>query len=131
MATYRQINHLSPRLWIALAATLFAGLIAILASLNLYLLEDDNPLTTAAYSASPLLRFSYDGAYLSALVAVVTICALVTYALVRTDLLLFMQGQISGTHFNSLLVALALELLSLIACLLGIGFALRSTARLS
>src|SRR5579884_2702329 len=86
MTSYGQTHHLSPRLWTALAVTLFAGLVAVLASFNLYLLEDGNPLTTAAYTASPLLRFSYDGAYISALAAVVAVCTIVGYALVRRDL---------------------------------------------
>lgn len=220
MVTHTQERHLSPQLWLALATTIFAGIVTFLASLNLYLLEDGNPLTPAAYSASPLLRFSYDGVYLSALVAGIAICALLGYLLVRetrfvsiglgivsllvifagfggllihqplaflvlalifagltllsiwigralsaysrntsgtrsasllggcvsagvallvnllaqvphtlalnpVSHLLYMQGQIGDTHLNSVLIATAIELLSIIACLLSIGFALR------
>lgn len=71
------------RLWGLRGAALLAFLVALLSSLNLYLLEDDNPLTQVAYSASPLLRFSYDGVYLSALVAGVAACAIVGYSLAR------------------------------------------------
>jgi hypothetical protein len=49
------------------AAAILAGLVAVFASLSLYLLEDNNPLTTPAYAASSLLRYSYDIAYVSAL----------------------------------------------------------------
>src|SRR6266567_9569375 len=79
MATYRHAQNFPPRLWVALVATVTAFVVSLLASLNLYLLEDNNPLTQAAYSASPVLRFSYDGVYLSALVAGVAICAIVGY----------------------------------------------------
>lgn len=79
MATHGFARQSPPRLWGAGAATIAGGLVAVLASLNLYLLEDGNPLTQAAYRASPLLRFSYDGLYLSALVAGVTLCAIVGY----------------------------------------------------
>lgn len=63
---------------LALATTLLTGIafvVSLLASLNLYLLEDQNPLTLAAYRASPLLRLTYDAAYLSALVAGAMVCA--------------------------------------------------------
>jgi hypothetical protein len=73
------------RLWVTIAATALAFVVSLLASLNLYLLEDANPLTPAAYSASPLLRFSYDGVYLSALVAAVSVCTIVGYAVMRDD----------------------------------------------
>lgn len=71
------------RLWMALAATLLAFAVSLVASINLYLLEDASPLTQAAYAASPLLRLSYDGIYLSALAAGVAVCAIVGYALVQ------------------------------------------------
>lgn len=220
MVTHTRERYLPPQLWLALATTIFAGIVTFLASLNLYLLEDGNPLTEAAYSASPLLRFSYDGVYLSALVAGLAICALLCYTLVRetrfvtiglgivsllvifagfggllirqplaffglalifvvltllsvlagqavntrsrqisgprlasmlggcvsagvallanllaqvfhtlalnpASHLLYMQGQIGGTHLNSVLIATAIELLSVVACLLSIGLALR------
>ena len=88
MAASRPSQQLPARLWIALATTLLAFGVSLVASLNLYLLEDDSPLSQTAYSASPLLRFSYDGIYLSALAAGVAVCAVVGYALVQRQLLL-------------------------------------------
>ena len=85
MLADRSPLHFPPRLWGALAATLIAFVVALVASINLYLLEDGNPLTSAAYSASPLLRFSYDGVYLSALVAGVAVCGILGYALAQRD----------------------------------------------
>lgn len=82
MALNVQPRRFSLRLWLVSCATLLAFLVALVASLNLYLIEDSSPLTSAAYSASPLLRFSYDGIYLSALAAGVAICAIAMYALV-------------------------------------------------
>src|SRR5947209_7860678 len=84
MVSYGHAQNFPPRLRIALAATLIAFIISLLASINLYLLEDSNSLTQAAYSASPVLRFSYVGAYLSALVACVAVCAILAYSILRT-----------------------------------------------
>ena len=212
-----------PRLWGALVATLVAFAVALVVSLNLYFLEDGNPLTSAAYSASPLLRFSYDGVYLSALVAGVAVCGMLGYALARSDApvllglgvvallvilggfggllvrqpvsflvlvlafvllavgsflagralaartrpalgarsaallgacistglallvngvalvahtlalnpvshALYMQGQLGASHFNGLLIGMALEVLALCICLLSLALALRSRA---
>jgi hypothetical protein len=75
------------RHWIAIGVTGITFLISLVASLNLYLLEDANPLAQIAYRTSPLLRFSYDGVYLSALAAGVAMCALIGYALVRHTML--------------------------------------------
>jgi hypothetical protein len=217
-------QRIPPRLWLTSAVTVLAFLVALLASLNLYLIEDANPLTPAAYGASPLLRFSYDGVYLSALVAAVAACGIVGQAIARdntavlfglavvalviafggfggllirhptTFLVLFlvfagllllcilvaravtvrtrqrlgrrpaailgacagtglallvnlallvphtmalnpvshplyMQGQIGGTHLNSLLLGMGLELLAVIVCALGIGSTLRRAAQ--
>ncbi len=72
-----------PRLWGVRAATMIAFVVALLASLNLYLLEDANPLTPVAYGSSPLLRLSYDGVYLSALAAGVAVCAVAGYTVAR------------------------------------------------
>ncbi len=72
-----------PRLWGVRAATVVAVVVCLLASLNLYLLEDASALTPPAYGASPLLRVSYDGAYLSALAASVAVCAVVAYTVAR------------------------------------------------
>jgi len=80
-------QHFPQRLWVALIATVFAFAVSLVASLNLYLLEDASQLTQAAYSASPLLRFSYDGIYLTALAAGVVVCAIVGYALIQSELL--------------------------------------------
>ncbi len=132
------------RLWIALAATVLAFFVSLVASINLYLIEDDSTLTQAAYSASPLLRFSYDGIYLSALVAAVAMCAIIGYALVqRMDLvtvglvvvaLLVAFGGFGGllvrhatTFLVFFVVFLALVLLSL---LLGRAVARRAASRL-
>ncbi len=82
-SSYRYQRGLPLRLWFALAATLLAFVVSLVASINLYLLEDGNALTTAAYGASSVLRFSYDGVYLSALVAGVMVCAIGVYALVQ------------------------------------------------
>ncbi len=224
METYGRTQNFTPRLWIAVGATIIAFLASLLASLNLYLLEDSNPLAQAAYSASPVLRLSFDGAYISALAAGVAICAIVVYAGVQANtpavisltiiallvafagfggllilhpetflalflvfmglalisilsgralasglhhrfgqrlaailgacagagiaLLvngvsviahtlslnpvshsLYMQGQIGGTHYNSLLVFMGVELLTMIIYALSIVFTLRSPAR--
>jgi hypothetical protein len=84
MVSVQDAHHpTAPRLRFALIATITACIVALLASLNLYLLEDGNSLTTAAYSASPLLRFSYDGIYLTALLAFLAACAIVTYTFTR------------------------------------------------
>jgi hypothetical protein len=64
MTSYRPVPTFLPRFWIAPAATIIALVASLVTSLNLYLLEDDNPLTQAAFSASPLLRLSYDGVYI-------------------------------------------------------------------
>jgi hypothetical protein len=101
MASMRDIRQFPARLWIALAATLITFLVCLVASLNLYLLEESSPLTAAAYTASPLLRFSYDGVYLSALAAGVAVCGIVGYALVQRPLLIA-----TGLALAALLVAL-------------------------
>ena len=88
MATNRHTTNFPPRFWVALVATIIAFAISLLASLNLYLLEDTSQLTQAAYTASPLLRFSYDVIYLSALAAGVTICAILGYAIVQRTVLM-------------------------------------------
>lgn len=56
----KQNQNFPLRLWIAIAATVLAFVVSLVASLNLYLLEDASPLTQAAYSASSLLRFDID-----------------------------------------------------------------------
>lgn len=83
MASQGLAQNYRPRLWIAVAATLITFVVSLAASINLYLLEDNNPLTQVAYSVSPLVRFSYDGVYLSALVACVAASAIVAYAITR------------------------------------------------
>lgn len=81
-ASAERITVMRPSVVLAAVMTGVAGVIAVLASLNLYLLEDGNPLTSAAYRASSLLGASYDAAYLSALVAGLGVCAIVVYAVV-------------------------------------------------
>jgi hypothetical protein len=66
-------------------ATVIAFVVSLLASLNIYLFEDANPLMRGAYGASPLLRFSYDGVYLSALAAAIAVCAVAVYTVARAD----------------------------------------------
>ncbi len=89
MSTFNERGTVPLRLWIALAATILAFAVSLVASLNLYLIEDSSALTGIAYSTSPLLRFSYDGIYLSALSAGVSICAIIGYALARRAALVF------------------------------------------
>ena len=102
MATHIPTHGLSVRLWLALVATFVTFVVALIASLNLYLIEEDShALTTAAYIASPLLRFSYDAIYLSALAAGVAVCAIAGYALVRRAALV-----VPGLGVVALLVAL-------------------------
>jgi hypothetical protein len=109
MVTSRYSQQFSLRLWFALTATLIAFVVSLVASLNLYLLEDANPLTQAAYSVSSVLRFSYDLVYLSALAAGVAVCAIVGYALVqRTALvtigLLIVMLLVAFAGFGGMLV---------------------------
>ena len=102
MVTSKRTGNSPLRLWIALVTTIIAFAVSLVASLNLYLLEDTSHLTETAYSLSPLLRFSYDGIYISALSAGVAVCAIVGYALVRRELLV-----IIGLSIVALLVAFA------------------------
>lgn len=83
MALSGYSQHLPSRLWLALIATVITFVVSLVASINLYLLEDASPLTQAAYGASAWLRFSYDGVYLSALAAGVAVCAIVGFAVVQ------------------------------------------------
>ncbi len=94
-------RNLPPRLWMAIATTSVAFAVSLVASINLYLLEDSSHLTSVAYSTSPLLRLSYDGIYLSVLAASVTICAVVGYTLVKRTVLM-----ITGLLVITLLFAL-------------------------
>ena len=41
---------------------------------------------------------------------------------------LYMQGQLGASHFNGLLISMALEVLVLFACLVSLALALRSRA---
>ncbi|HEU5380791.1 MAG TPA: hypothetical protein VFV38_35660 [Ktedonobacteraceae bacterium] len=102
-------QQLPARLWVALVATLLALSVELLASLHLYLLEDASRLSQAAYSASPLLRFSYDVIYLSALASGVAVCAVVGYALVHRRLVVtigcvLLTLLVAGGGFGGLLV---------------------------
>jgi hypothetical protein len=69
------------RLKAALAATLIAFFVCLVASINLYLIEDSSSLAAAAYTTSSVLRISYDGVYLSALAAGVAVATLVASTL--------------------------------------------------
>jgi hypothetical protein len=86
MASSEHSQQWPARLWVAVIAMLLAFSVELLASFHLYLLEDASRLSQVAYNASPLLRFSYDVIYLSALASGVVVCAVVGYALVRRRL---------------------------------------------
>jgi hypothetical protein len=144
MTTSTNIRNASPRLWVALIATILAFAVSLVASLNLYLIEDTSPLTQAAYSISPLLRFSYDGIYLSALAAGVAICSIIGYALAQRSTfvipaLILVTLLVAFGGFGGLLVRhpttfLALFVvflaLSLISLLMGRGVATRAARKL-
>lgn len=125
MASSGIAQNYRPRLWIAVAATLVTFIISLLASINLYLLEDGNPLTQAAYSASSLVRFSYDGVYLSALVASVAVCAIVAYAVTRASTsviigLLLVSLLIIFGGFGGLLIRYPLTFLVFLLAFIGL-----------
>lgn len=120
MALYRQSTSVTPRLWITSGTTLLACIVAVVASINLYGIEDNNPLTQVAYSASSLLRFSYDGVYLSGLLVGVAACALIGYLLVRSEApivfsLIFLALLVASGGFGGLIIRQPLTFLSLFA----------------
>lgn len=143
MSTFNERGTVPLRLWIALAATVLAFSVSLVASLNLYLIEDPSALTGIAYSTSPLLRFSYDGIYLSALAAGVSICAIIGYALVRRAELVFpglvvLALLIAFGGFGGLLIRhpisflvdfLIFLVLTLLSLLMGRGVAKRAEHR--
>lgn len=94
--------------WLAAIATLLAVAVSVAASLNLYLLEDGNPLTIPAYSVSSLLRFSYDVAYVAALVAgvagVAVVVAAITAARVARWVMVGLAAVVALGGFGGLLV---------------------------
>ena len=112
-------------IWLAMGATLLAVAVSVGASLNLYLLEDGNPLTATAYAASPLLRVSYDGAYLAALVAGVAGAAIVVYAAaparVATGIALTLAALVALGGFGGLLARYPLSGLALIGAFTGLA----------
>ncbi len=113
------------RLWIALAATLLAFGVSLVASLHLYLLEDANPLTRTAYAASSFLRFSYDGVYLSALAAGVAVCTIVGYVVVQRTIfvaagLILVALLVAFGGFGGLLVRHSATFLMLFAIFLAL-----------
>ncbi len=137
-ASAERISHMRPTVILAAVMTGVAGAIAVLASLNLYLLEDNNPLTSSAYSASSLLRASYDLAYLSALVAGLGVCAIIVYAVAglsraATLGLGALALVVAFAGFGGLLVRQPLTFLAFLfgfACLALVSFAAgRSLAR--
>lgn len=76
----------SRRLWPAALAVCAAALVAIVASADYYLIEDASPLTPAAYATYPLLRFSFDTIYATALAAgIAALLVLTRAALARTE----------------------------------------------
>src|SRR6266550_1054751 len=101
MATYRHAGRFSPLVWAVVVATGLAFIVSLLASVNLYLLEDGSILTQRAFSNSALLRFSYDGAYLSALAAGVVSCAILGFLMTRDGRVVLI-----GVSTVALLVAL-------------------------
>lgn len=120
----RGMRSVSWGVWIAAGATLLAVVVSVVASANLYLLEDNNALTSAAYGASPLLRFSYDGAYLAALAAAVAGAALVAYATVparvATGGALALAALVALGGFGGLLARHPLSGLALIGAFAGV-----------
>jgi hypothetical protein len=139
-ATQERIIAMRP---IALIATLMTGaafVVSLLASLNLYMLEDQNPLTLAAYRASPLLRLSYDAAYLSALVAGVMVCAVMARAFAPTGgaalvavaalALVVVLGGFGGLLARAPLTFIPLFVAFVLLTLLCVFVAERATARL-
>ena len=144
MSTLTDRRTVPLRLWLALTATILAFAVSLVASLNLYLIEDPSPLTQTAYGASPLLRFSYDGIYLSALAAGVTMCAIIGYALVKRaglvlPVLIVVALLVAFGGFGGLLVRHAIMFLvdlivflgmSLLSWLVGRGIATRMVHRL-
>jgi hypothetical protein len=144
MASYGQAQNFSPRLWIVFTTTIIAFIATMLASINLYLLEDSSPLTQAAYALSPLLRFSYDVVYLSALVSSVAFCAIVAYAITRSEttvtisltlITLFIAfaglgGLLLRQPTTFLVLFLAFVILALISQVIGRAVSRRFRARL-
>ncbi|GLV59323.1 hypothetical protein KDH_61500 [Dictyobacter sp. S3.2.2.5] len=133
-------QHFPRRLWIALTTTIIAFAVSLVASLNLYLIEDSSPLTQAAYSASTLLRVSYDGIYVSALASGVAMCAIAGYALLQRTMpvmiglalvgLVVVLGGFGGLivrHPTSFLFLFAaFVVLTLVSLLVGRGAATRT-----
>jgi hypothetical protein len=121
----RRMRGMSWAIWLAAWATLVAVTVSVAASLMLYVLEDGNPLTDAAYRASPLLRFSYDGAYLAALVAGVAGCAIVLYAAlparVATGVAAGLAALVALGGFGGLLVRFPRSGLALIGSFAGLA----------
>jgi len=122
-------------------ATVIAFVVSLLASLNIYLFEDANPLTRGAYGASPLLRFSYDGVYLSALAGIAD-CAVAVYTVARADApvlrgLVAVTALVALGGFGGLLarhratfLALTFAGLILVGVLVGRAVAVRAQPRL-
>src|SRR5260370_11231500 len=128
MASHRPAPTFSPRLWFALAATVLAFAASLVASLNLYLLEDNNPLTQTAYSAAPVLRWSYDGVYVSALVATIAVCAIVAYTVTQADVpvvisLIIIALLVALAGFGGLLIRQPMAFLLLFLVFAGLTLA--------
>lgn len=83
MAARQSFTRLPRRVWLAVAGTLLAALVAFLGGLDVYLFEDGSPLAHAAYAAAPFLDLSFALIYLAALaigVAAVVLLARLTLA---------------------------------------------------
>lgn len=138
-ACMERIYAMRASLIVAIAMTALTSVVTVVASLQLYLLEDDNPLTRTAYQASPVLRLSYDVAYLSALVAGLGLCALLasvfiggkriatylTISLSAAALLIALGG------FGGLLLRAPLSFLLLFALFAGLAIACYLLGRLT
>lgn len=117
----RALLPASRRLWAAALALCAAALVAIVASADYYLIEDASPLTDAAYAAQPLLRFSFDAIYATALAAGVAAVLVVTRAaLARTGSLALAAPQLD-------LLALPLALLLVLGGFGGLAIRQPST----
>jgi hypothetical protein len=67
LASQAQAGRLPRRVWLTVAGTLAAALVAFLGGLDVYLYEDGSPLTHAAYRAAPFLSLSFSLIYVTAL----------------------------------------------------------------
>jgi hypothetical protein len=76
MAAQGPSPRLPRRVWLAVAGTLLAALVAFLGGLDVYLFEDGSPQAHTAYAAAPFLDVSFSLIYLTALAIGVAAAAL-------------------------------------------------------